>query len=430
MLDYVSIPPGASPLPSSLTDDSRQHARKHSASHASDSAPPLSPALPESPNSPRSSFNLTNILLSSAVHLPTTSPSSPRKTSTQLLTNRDPLSVPITTVNFRRFVARSGVIFWTQDRLEEILFWKRGWKLTAAWLAGYTFLCYHPKLVLLLPHVATLSIMLANRDNAETPAADGSKIRTKTVPPFPSLPAEGSVQWFSTLQAIQNVLGAVSDGYDLIVPLTPYLAPSSPFITSLFILTLLSVPIVLLIPLRLSFLFVGIFPFVLTHPYVLPHIPTLYRAIVKPMKSHFRRFMDNDNLQDRHWFSELREVELWENERWSQQHNNWSKHNLKATDRNAWTRGSDGFSGVADTEGEVRNLTFQLEPGWRFVETEDWREDLIAIWNSSPSDDNGWVYSDDSWQGQSSVPLPEWLANGATRRRRWTRRIYRSLPGN
>ena len=33
------------------------------------------------------------------------------------------------------------------------------------------------------------------------------------------------------------------------------------------------------------------------------------------------------------------------------------------------------------------NLTFTLEPGWAFVETEDWRKDLEASWTLVESDD-------------------------------------------
>ena len=33
------------------------------------------------------------------------------------------------------------------------------------------------------------------------------------------------------------------------------------------------------------------------------------------------------------------------------------------------------------------NLTFTLEPGWAFVETEDWRKDLEASWSTVESDD-------------------------------------------
>jgi hypothetical protein len=58
-----------------------------------------------------------------------------------LLSCRDPLSLPIITNNFKRFVARVGPVFWLQDRIEEILFWKRGWRRTASWMALYAFLC-------------------------------------------------------------------------------------------------------------------------------------------------------------------------------------------------------------------------------------------------------------------------------------------------
>ena len=32
------------------------------------------------------------------------------------------------------------------------------------------------------------------------------------------------------------------------------------------------------------------------------------------------------------------------------------------------------------------NLTFELETGWAFVETEDWRKDLDASWTDIESD--------------------------------------------
>ena len=30
-----------------------------------------------------------------------------------------------------------------------------------------------------------------------------------------------------------------------------------------------------------------------------------------------RRWIDDDKLEDRHWGAEMREVELWENEKWA-----------------------------------------------------------------------------------------------------------------
>jgi hypothetical protein len=124
------------------------------------------------------------------------------------------------------------------------------------------------------------------------------------------------------------------------------------------------------------------------------------------------RLIDDDKLKDRHWQSELREVELFENERWfpGDESTGWSKANLKSSERVAWTRGRDGWTGLAlDGIGDIRsvvaslappfllalvrshgnssNLTFLLESGWAFVETEDWRADIEAKWSEVSADD-------------------------------------------
>ena len=57
------------------------------------------------------------------------------------MSTRDPLSIPITTVNFRRFVSKSGPVFWLQDRVEEVVMWRRGNRYTAVWMGVYAFLC-------------------------------------------------------------------------------------------------------------------------------------------------------------------------------------------------------------------------------------------------------------------------------------------------
>jgi hypothetical protein len=132
------------------------------------------------------------------------------------------------------------------------------------------------------------------------------------------------------------------------------------------------------------------------------------------------RFIDDDKLEDKHWRSEVKQVELYENERWSSKSKDafvegseggskistasasaWGKNKLKHGERKAWTRGRDGWSGISDNGTEdVRfvivffwpstnalihlcrssSLTFSLESGWLFIETEDWRPDLEASW--------------------------------------------------
>jgi hypothetical protein len=34
-----------------------------------------------------------------------------------------------------------GPVFWLQDRVEEVVLWKRGASWTTIWMAGYTLLC-------------------------------------------------------------------------------------------------------------------------------------------------------------------------------------------------------------------------------------------------------------------------------------------------
>lgn len=83
--------------------------------------------------------------------------------------------------------------------------------------------------------------------------------------------------------------------------------------------------------------------------------------------------VDDDKLSDKCWNAEMREVELWENERWDitatkgeetddfaesdgKAGTGWSKTNLRPGERCAWTRGRDGWSGVReDGSGDVRS---------------------------------------------------------------------------
>ena len=236
---------------------------------------------------------------------------------------------------------------------------------------------------------------------------------------------------------------------------------------------------------RTTFLIVGLAPFLVTHPFTLHTIlPLLLEATAKRLvrlRVMLMRLVDNDRLEDKHWCSELKVVELWENERWvtpsgsednNSIHAGWSKSNLRPGERKPWTRGRDGWSGVSDDgSGDVRsvrfrvcyaaaahqhvgpsplafssNLTFSLSPGWLFVETEEWRPDLEGSWIGQEYADereclvrlaavhtqltiihwtDGWVYTDDVWMHPGPAPLEAWKAsNGMTRRRRWVRRIY------
>jgi len=211
-LSYVSVPGCATRLASkdikkppklktALPHETQSHAKQSTAGATS------------------SAFNLLpQILLSSSL------PSNPNPTNEDgynprrkkqkqpivLISNKDPLSIQITTVNFKRFVERVGPVFWLQDRIEEVVLWKTGWKRTAMCLAVYAFLCCFPRLVFLLPHVILVGVILSTAVVSKakpTPPAvvfkaenDGKAEKSETI-------AEDSVDWQANIQAIQNLMG-------------------------------------------------------------------------------------------------------------------------------------------------------------------------------------------------------------------------------
>lgn len=145
MFDYVDIPSFATPLVSEINSSDSDIRAVHKVSTPlpnSENSEPSSLSSSQSQSHPNAkpSFNITSILVSSGLHIPSPSAASPRR-APHLLSTRNSLSLPTTTSNFRQFVAKSGPIFWAQDRLEEIFLWRKGCAYTTSWMIGYTFLC-------------------------------------------------------------------------------------------------------------------------------------------------------------------------------------------------------------------------------------------------------------------------------------------------
>lgn len=101
----------------------------------------------------------------------------------------------------------------------------------------------------------------------------------------------------------------------------------------------------------------GLTPFLLTHPYTLAALARLQTLRKEDLIANLppvflrlsqrwpglQRAVDDDNLSDECWGAEMREVHLFENERFNL---TWSKDHLKPGERAAWTRGQDGWSAV------------------------------------------------------------------------------------
>ncbi|KAH9851703.1 integral peroxisomal membrane peroxin-domain-containing protein [Lenzites betulinus] len=453
-LDYVEVPSYATHLRSTATERDIRPVTKVVTPLPRPEHSPVRSSSPAPMSPTKGGSNLTSMLLASALQLPANTPPTLQVTGAKkgaarpsLLSTRDPLSIPITTNNFRRFVSKAGPVFWLQDRIEEIILWKRGWKYTMVWMAAYAFLCCFPRLVFLIPHTVILGVLLANHPAIRKgESLDALPPKATQAVPL-TQPSEGSADWLANLQAIQNLMGMVSDAHDFAVKFVPYLTYSSPYTGILLSVVLatfvIMIPLVNMLPMRTTCLVLGLLPFCITHPFtqhtLLPTLQSGLGPVLDALRFRALRIVDDDSLEDKHWQAELREVELWENERWApgpggsaeegtKAEGTWSRANLKPGERKAWTRGRDGWSGISDDgTGEVSsNLTFSLGSGWFFVETEDWRPDLEGVWIApAGADEGGWVYTNDAWLDPHPYPQEEWRSSGGmTRRRRWTRRIY------
>jgi hypothetical protein len=127
----------------------------------------------------------------------------------------------------------------------------------------------------------------------------------------------------------------------------------------LTLLTITFIPLALAVsspffPTRLAFFLVGAVPLAITHPNVLPFVLAWLNDAKtrRDIESFAQTFVDDDNLTDQTWSSPLREVELYENERWDDLarvpavpggKGGWSKDKLG--DRPPWTRARDGSGG-------------------------------------------------------------------------------------
>ena len=166
----------------------------------------------------------------------------------------------------------------------------------------------------------------------------------------------------------------------------------------------------------------GIAPPLFFHPNLTPAVLSLPRH---PAILRLRAVLENlaltDALPDDIGRKEIGRVEVWENERLDPTiaakpqgststalptpAGAWSSRHLRASERNPWVKvltASDGKSlwGTEETSSgiEGEKMVLALEYGWAFIPGEDWRVDVCGMWSTSGTDEEGWAYSDDSWQ--------------------------------
>lgn len=342
--------------------------------------------------------------------------------------NKEPLSLPTTTRNFRGFVQKSGPIFYFQDAVEATLAWD-DWAWTSMWMGIWAIVALHPYLLLCAP-TAILAIILIRTHMArfpvgrpidETPASTGwtssgtekKELVTQTpaetlahavahpsstghgavLPPLmPNPPHEGTIKYYENLRDIQNMMKMVTDGYDAVAPVVPYLNWSSYRRTLLLFQASLILTAVMFfgaphIPLRPILLIAGEGAFIATHPWVKPAVTGLLNKLDeekrtgktplgrelnkmermnREQQAKLSQWYDEDGLDDQVWQKGWRDVEMYQNERFAIETaasaSGWSAHNLQFGERRAFTKGPDGWTAkeldVAGYSLDIRYICF------------------------------------------------------------------------
>lgn len=154
----------------------------------------------------------------------------------------------------------------------------------------------------------------------------------------------------------------------LLYMVVPHLTFATPYSFSILAAVTISLAgllfILPVIPLRPLFLVLGLFPFALTHPLSREWLPILFAPYYKQLRQRVTQLADDDRLEDHHLRSELRTVELWENERLGIGQdgvNSFDKVYLRVNERKGWTRGRDGWSDTSsDGKGDIKCVISSL----------------------------------------------------------------------
>lgn len=407
-----------------------------------------------------------------------------------------PLSVATTSINFRGFIQKSGPLFYFQDNVESTLMWD-DWPWTFMWMGVWAVLALHPRLFFSVPPAIVAVILcrtyfkkhpLSVSDEGQSP---GDALRSSLSAPLqPStgteqppiaakLAHENELQYFYNLRDIQNMMRLIIDGYDDLSPLVPFLNWSSEE-RSLRILQGCLVAMVAmyfigpLIPIRPVLLLVGEGVLIANHPWVKPTVAALKQQLIstpgaqrralrkRRMHQMIHDLIDQDKLPDWAWTSGWRDMVLFENERYvpsfGSVERRWNADNLRVDERKPWSRGSDGWAPENVGAILISEVPFALEPGWAWIDGDDWRIDWGACWSTVGGDENGFVYTDDAWQrpapyaygtdknapttlpdrtldeqddddevcsNATELDIPTPVVTAVTRRRRWLRRAVR-----
>lgn len=328
----------------------------------------------------------------------------------------------------------------------------------------WTFICFQPRMLLLLPTTFLLMLFtyMQERKNpvpsligvtqiaapvgtARVSSAGGDH-STSTAPESEGAPvvppreAESTIDYYMNIQAIQNLMGLIADGFDAVTPYLTITEDKSPtaFPLSATHVVVLLIPPTLLLPLTPTWaipyilLPVGIAPPLLFHPNLIALIESLPRSkTALALRAKAEEYALTDNLSDELGSKQISRVQVWENERLDPAvaikspptlpPGSWSARFLRPNERAPWVKIDSVWAEEDTPDGP---MVLALKDGWTFVPGEDWRVDVCGLWSETGTDADGWAYSDDSWSHPSPSAAAQDGKRPVTRRRRWWRRVF------
>jgi len=400
------------------------------------------------------------------------------------------LSLRTTTLQFTRFVHKTGPVFVVQDAIESVFRWQDPIQ-TVFCGAVWALICLYPQLVLLIPSMAISAILLVNHHKRFPPSKltpDDPYQRAETVRPPPSgqPPTEGSVDYFQNLQNIQELMGRVADMTDAGRQIVPYFNWSDPQLSTVLLqlssAAFIATSLVLLfgakyLDMRYVFLGVGELSLLATHPFSISFAQSLLASPVTKlqqvrMKALAEQIMQDDSLPDEYIFPNkkgerrsLKEIVVYENERRGLD-GSWSTDALRMEDPQAWQVLLDGkshggpsssstvpskkttasaettltsspistdtsaFSSTDSTNTNeaplVRFETIRPPSGYAWVTGEEWQIDRVGYSWSLPAGVDAEGWSYADADGRP-MAAGSLVASAAARKRKWYRRIV-SVP--
>jgi hypothetical protein len=401
------------------------------------------------------------------------------------------LSLRTTTSHFFRFVHKTGPVFDVSDAIEGIVRWQNP---LATLLVGcvWALICLYPALVLLGPSVAVSTILLYNHSRRFPPSPISienpyQESHMSKAPPSGQPPTEGSVEYFTNLQNIQELMGRVSDITDKGRSLVPYFNWSDEA-TSMLLLQLSSaVTIVLALVLYLSssyldiryvFLVLGDSALLACHPVSISMAQALWqsgtaRFYLRKIEAIGQNIVRDDALPDEYVFPNrkgerrvIKEIVVYENERksldgtWSSEpgkgeKDKWQPWEVlldgqayepassstpmtrRISDQGLLASSTSSSMSTMHARETMRFDTIEPPKNFIWVDSEVWQIDRLGLWTaqlgqSVPSaghvDGDGWACIDADGQLMKTEQLSQvGKGRAAMRRRRWQKRIV-SVP--